>query len=440
MIPVDAEPFMSAPIQVQEVLLEVKNLNVYYQTGNVPVHAVNDVSFKLHRGQILGLAGESGSGKSTLAYAITRLLHPPAIVSGGEVWYYPQDERTLVPARVESLQNHLRGAKRKSEVEVDDERLSINVLELSPAELRAFRWQELAIVFQSAMNALNPVVRLEKQITDVLKAHDSSMGPGALRERALELLHLVGIAPDRLRSYPHELSGGMRQRAIIAIALALNPDIIIMDEPTTALDVVVQRDILVELMALREHQSFAVIFITHDLSLLLEIADQVVIMYAGRIVETAPWQELYRHPHHPYTYGLLNSFPSLHGPKKKMSGIPGTPPDLRHVPQGCAFHPRCQFAFNECRKHVPVLAAPGVVGVHIGEQGLEQDSELADSLPSKRSQQCQVACHLYNSELLGMHLNDAPQITALEPQANSVDDVGNVEFLDMGEGQHNGKQ
>jgi len=191
-------------------------------------------------------------------------------------------------------------------------------------------------------------------------------------------------------------------------------------------------------MALREHLSFAVIFITHDLSLLLEIADQIVIMYAGRIVETTPWQELYRHPHHPYTYGLLNSFPSLHGPKKKMSGIPGTPPDLRHVPQGCAFHPRCQFAFNECRKHVPVLAAPGVVGVHIGEQGLEQDSVLADNLRSKRSQQCQVACHLYYTELSSMLMDDVPQITALEPQANSVNSVGNVECMDTGEGQHNG--
>ena len=434
MTPVVAEPFMASSIQKQEVLLEVKNLNVYYQTGNVPVHAVNNVSFKLHRGQILGMAGESGSGKSTLAYAITRLLHPPAMVSGGEIWYYPQDDRTLVLKNVESQQNHQHEAKRKSEVKVGDERVSINVLELSPAQLRAFRWQELAIVFQSAMNALNPVMRLEKQITDVLRAHDPLMGPDALHERALELLRLVGITPDRLRSYPHELSGGMRQRAIIAIALALNPDIIIMDEPTTALDVVVQRDILVELMALREHLSFAVIFITHDLSLLLEIADQVVIMYAGRIVETAPWQELYRHPRHPYTYGLLNSFPSLHGPKKKMTGIPGSPPDLRHIPMGCAFHLRCQFAFESCRKHVPVLAAPGVVGVHIGEQRLKPDNKHEDKIQSKRSQQSQVACHLYNNELAGTHMVDALQITAPEPQSSRVNGVGDVEYMETGEG------
>jgi peptide/nickel transport system ATP-binding protein len=424
MTPVVAEPFMASSIQDQEVLLEVKNLNVYYQTGNVPVHAVNDVSFKLHRGQILGMAGESGSGKSTLAYAITRLLHPPAMVSGGEIWYYPQDDRTFVLEDVESQQIHQHEAKHKSEIKVDDKHVSINVLELSPPQLRAFRWQELAIVFQSAMNALNPVMRLEKQITDVLKAHDPLMGPDARHERALELLRLVGIAPDRLRSYPHELSGGMRQRAIIAIALALNPDILIMDEPTTALDVVVQRDILVELMALREHLSFAVIFITHDLSLLLEIADQVVIMYAGRIVETAPWQELYRHPRHPYTYGLLNSFPSLHGPKKKMTGIPGSPPDLRHIPMGCPYHLRCQFAFESCRKHVPVLAAPGVVGLRIGKQRLKPDNKQEDKIQSKRSQQCQVACHLYNPELAGTHMVDVLQITAPEPQSSRVNGVG----------------
>jgi peptide/nickel transport system ATP-binding protein len=437
MTPIVAEPYTTPSIQEQDVLLEVKNLNVYYQTGNVPVHAVNDVSFKLHRGQILGLAGESGSGKSTLAYAITRLLRPPALVSSGEILYYPHHERIQVSENLEIQQIPLSETQLKSERKGDDKQSAINVLELAPSQLRAFRWQELAIVFQSAMNALNPVLRLENQITDVLKAHAPSMGSDARHERALELLRLVGIAPDRLRSYPHELSGGMRQRAIIAIALALNPDIIIMDEPTTALDVVVQRDILVELMALREHLSFAVIFITHDLSLLLEIADQVVIMYAGRIVETAPWQELYRHPRHPYTYGLLNSFPSLHGPKKKMSGIAGTPPDLRHVPMGCAFHLRCQFAFDACRKQVPILAVPGVVGVHIGEQRLEPDSKLADDVQSKRSQQSQVACHLYNAQLLGMHMEDVLQITGHEPQANSVNGAGDVKFMGAGEGLDN---
>ncbi len=397
MTPDIAERVTGASAQERSVLLEVKHLNAIYETGSVPVQAVNDVSFTLHRGQILGLAGESGSGKSTLAYAITRLLHAPATVSGGEIWYYPKSDWSFVTDLEERQQIQLPWVKRK-EAGREDERTSINVLDLSPAQLRDFRWQELAIVFQSAMNALNPVLRLDTQIEDVLEAHAPSMGADARRLRALELLRLVGITPDRLRSYPHELSGGMRQRAIIAIALALNPEIIIMDEPTTALDVVVQRDILVELMALREHLNFAVIFITHDLSLLLEIADQVAIMYAGRIVETASWEELYRQPRHPYTYGLLNSFPSLHGPKKRMSGIPGTPPDLRNVPHGCAFCARCVFAIGACRERIPALTAPQVEGAHIGAQGLEPDGKLAGGVLSTRSQKHRVACHLYNAE------------------------------------------
>ncbi len=436
MTPFVAEPSTTATMQKQDVLLEVKYLNVYYQTGNVPVHAVNDVSFTLHRGKILGLAGESGSGKSTLAYAITRLLRPPAVVSSGEIWYYPQHDRAFKQDNIVIQQELASEAMQKIDNKENNTPFSVNVLELSTGQLRAFRWQELAIVFQSAMNALNPVMRLENQITDVLKAHDPSMGAGARRKRALELLRLVGIAPDRLRSYPHELSGGMRQRAIIAIALALNPDIIIMDEPTTALDVVVQRDILVELMALREHLSFAVIFITHDLSLLLEIADQVVIMYAGRIVETAPWQELYRYPRHPYTYGLLNSFPSLHGPKKKMTGIPGSPPDLRIIPQGCAFHLRCPFAFDVCREHVPALTLPRIVGVHIGEQRLVPDNESQGSLQNGRSQVGLVACHLYSPELVGKYMEDALKILSSKPSANHVNPMQDVPFIETGEGRN----
>ena len=232
---------------------------------------------------------------------------------------------------------------------------SIDLLELSPSQLRAMRWNDLAIVFQSAMNALNPVLNIGSQIMDVLRTHRPEMGADSRKRRAVELLQLVGIAPDRLRSYPHELSGGMRQRAIIAIALALSPEVLIMDEPTTALDVVVQRDILTEIIRLREKLGFSVIFITHDLSLLLELADKVAIMYAGRIVEQASQRDLYQRPCHPYSYGLLHSFPSLHGPRQRMSGIPGSPPDLRAVPPGCAFHPRCPLAFDACSSDLPVL-------------------------------------------------------------------------------------
>ena len=332
-------------------LLEIKHLSVDYESARGTVHAVDDVSLTIERGQIYGLAGESGSGKSTLAYAIARLLQPPAVVTQGQVLYYPGRRET----------------DRNNDASVD-------ILALNQAQLRAFRWRDLSIVFQSAMNALNPVLDIGTQITDVLHAHNPRMTPQEARSRAIELLQLVGIAPDRLHSYPHELSGGMRQRAIIAIALTLDPEIIIMDEPTTALDVVVQRDILAQIMRLRNDFGFSVIFITHDLSLLLEIADSIAIMYAGRIVEMGNQEDLYRHPRHPYTSGLLHSFPKLHGPRRTLTGIPGSPPDLRSVPPGCAFHPRCAFAFAACRTNVPAL-------LHVTHE-MEQASH--------------VACHLYD--------------------------------------------
>jgi peptide/nickel transport system ATP-binding protein len=190
---------------------------------------------------------------------------------------------------------------------------------------------------------------------DVLKTHCPEMSAAQRKERAAELLKMVGIAPDRLRSYPHELSGGMRQRAVIAIALALTPELIIMDEPTTALDVVVQREILDLISSLCREFSTALIFITHDLSLLLELADTIAVMYAGKMVEKASSKEFYAHPRHPYSYGLLNSFPKLHGPIRRMAGIPGSPPDLRAVPAGCAFHPRCPFAWQPCQQLEPQL-------------------------------------------------------------------------------------
>jgi peptide/nickel transport system ATP-binding protein len=293
---------------VTSTLLEVKDLNVDYLASNGTVHAVIDVSFSLQRGEILGLAGESGSGKSTLAYAITRLLRPPAMITGGEILYNPgasRDEKETSNVTLTRLSKRGNQEHKKNEVEEQ----SMDLLQLSQAQLRDIRWDELAIVFQSAMNALNPVMTVGAQIMDVLRTHRPHMGPDSRKQRAIELLQLVGIAPDRLRSYPHELSGGMRQRAIIAIALALSPEILIMDEPTTALDVVVQREILTEIMRLREKLGFSVIFITHDLSLLLELADNIAIMYAGRIVEKASRRDLYLHPYHPYSYGLLNSFP-----------------------------------------------------------------------------------------------------------------------------------
>ncbi len=355
----------------KETLLDVRNLSVDYTAANGTVHAATNVSFTLKRGEILGLAGESGSGKSTLAYAISRLLRPPAEIVGGEVIYYPRSRDDADAVHITEASSRLKGGKRPARDANEME--PIDVLALTPAQLRAFRWSELSIVFQSAMNALNPVMNVGKQIMDVLKVHRPLMGPDSRKQRALELLKLVGIAPDRLNSYPHELSGGMRQRAVIAIALALSPEIIIMDEPTTALDVVVQREILTEIMRLREQLGFSVIFITHDLSLLLELADKVAIMYAGKLVETASRHDLYLHPRHPYSYGLLKSFPTINGPRRIMTGIPGSPPDLRNVPSGCAFHPRCPVVFDACRSIVPTLQSSA--------------SESPNQL---------VACHLYD--------------------------------------------
>jgi peptide/nickel transport system ATP-binding protein len=341
-------------------LLEVKHISVDYYATNGAVHALSDVSIALDRGQVLGLAGESGSGKSTLAYAITRLLRPPAAITEGQVLYYP---------RLLDGQGHAKRVKR-------DDAGPVDILQFSAPELRAFRWSELAIVFQSAMNALNPVLNIGTQMIDVLHTHRPDMSRAALQQRAEELLRMVGIASDRIRSYPHELSGGMRQRAMIAISLALSPELIIMDEPTTALDVVVQREILTEIMSLSKRLNFSVIFITHDLSLLLEIADKIAIMYAGRIVEEATCRELQQQPRHPYSYGLLNSFPTIHGPRRKMTGIPGSPPDLRVIPTGCSFQPRCPMAFDACQTMFPPLA------------------------PSTQQTPGQiVACHLYNAQL-----------------------------------------
>ncbi|QMU80076.1 ABC transporter ATP-binding protein [Streptacidiphilus sp. PB12-B1b] len=314
-------------------MLEVRNLCVDYGLGPRAVHGVTDATLTLHRGEVLGLAGESGSGKSTLAYALTRLLRAPGVITGGEVLFH----------------NRPQGSGQTE---------TVDLLAADAAELRRIRWSQLAVVFQSAMHALNPVARVDAQLTDVLRAHRRQMTAAERRERAVELLRMVGISEDRLRSYPHELSGGMRQRVMIAMALALEPQVVIMDEPTTALDVVTQREILEELMQLRERLGFAIVFITHDLSLLLELADSIAIMYAGRLVERAGAGELFHAPRHPYSLGLLNSFPALHGERVRMEGIPGSPPSLTALPGGCAFHPRCTFAMDRCRTDTPPLARP----------------------------------------------------------------------------------
>lgn len=308
----------------KDVLLEVRGVSVEYVSESSRTVAVNDVSFTLRRGEVLGIAGESGSGKSTLAYAITRLHKPPAEISQGQILYTKADGEV------------------------------VDVLLLSEEELREFRWEELSIVFQSAMNSLNPIMTIGEQIDDAIQAH-RSMSPSDRAARVIELLSLVGIRSDRVNAYPHELSGGMRQRAMIAIGLALDPEVIVMDEPTTALDVVIQRQIVEKIMELKDQLGFAVIFITHDLSLLIELSDTIAVMYAGRIVELASADEFYHNPSHPYSRGLLGSFPTLGGEKRDLTGIPGAPPDLRNLPSGCAFAPRCPLVQASCHTAMPPL-------------------------------------------------------------------------------------
>jgi peptide/nickel transport system ATP-binding protein len=307
-----------------DVVLRAEHVCVEY-TGQRPTRAVRDVSFELRRGEVLGIAGESGCGKSTLAYALTRMLRPPAEFTGGSIQF------------------------------VDQDGTASDVMALAGEQLREFRWAKVSMVFQSAMNALNPVTTLERQFDDIFRAHRPSMDQTARHERAAALLEMVGLDPGRLRGFAHELSGGMRQRVVIAMALALDPEVVIMDEPTTALDVVVQREILDEIERLREELGFSIIFITHDLSLLLEISDRLAVMYAGQFAEYAPSELVARAPGHPYTLGLLRSFPDMRGQRRELRGIPGTPPDLRQDFTGCPFAPRCDYAFEPCPGVVPPL-------------------------------------------------------------------------------------
>ena len=289
------------PASRHETLLELRGLSVAY--GDV--RAVDGVDLSISAGEILGLAGESGCGKSTVANAVLQILRPPARIVGGSILFRGDD---VVARRTE--------------------------------ELRRYRWQNVSMVFQSAMNALNPVMRVGDQFVDMMQAHERVSKRSAL-QRAGELLELVGIDARRTRAYPHQLSGGMRQRVVIAMALALEPELVLMDEPTTAHDVVVQREILQQVQELQRELGFAVLFITHDLSLLFEFAHRVAIMYAGEIVEEAPAAQLREHARHPYTLGLMRSFPPLTGPISRMTGIPGAPPNLASPPDGCRFNPRC---------------------------------------------------------------------------------------------------
>ncbi|KJG14367.1 ABC transporter ATP-binding protein [Photobacterium iliopiscarium] len=293
--------------------ISIRNLCVDYITDAGDVRAVNNVSFDIGKGEIFGLAGESGCGKSTVAFSLMRLHKPPAFITGGEVIFDGHGD----------------------------------ILKKTDMAMSAFRWSEMSMVFQSAMNALNPVLTMEEQFCDVIMRHTNMNRKQAIR-RAEGLLEIVDIHPSRLRDYPHQFSGGMRQRLVIAIALALNPKMIIMDEPTTALDVVVQREILQKIYALKEEFGFSILFITHDLSLMVEFSDRIGIMYSGELIEVAPSKQILETPFHPYTEGLGSSFPPLTGPKTRLTGIPGNPLNLLEIPQGCRFQARCGKTHPAC--------------------------------------------------------------------------------------------
>ncbi len=315
-------------------LLSVENLQITYLTAAGGVRVVDDVSFRVAPGEAFGLAGESGGGKSTIAQAILRVLRPPAAITGGRVRFGGAD-----------------------------------VLAMDEGALAELRWKKIALVTQGAMNALNPTLRVREQIVDTIRAHKRASREQAL-ERAAELFRVVGIDADRLHSYPHQLSGGMRQRVVIAIALSLRPKLLIMDEPTTALDVVVQRDLLAQIMELKQALGFSVLFITHDLSLMLQVCSRAGIIYGGRLIETAPAATLLHRPQHPYTRALIACALDVHGPRRARPGIAGLPVDPRHPPPGCRFHPRCPLVFERCRRETPLLIGRGpdhLSACHLGE-------------------------------------------------------------------------
>jgi peptide/nickel transport system ATP-binding protein len=298
----------------------VRDLSVAYATDSGPVVAVDHVSFELGRGEFLSIVGESGCGKSTLLYAIARLLGAPlpGEIIGGQVLFHGRD-----------------------------------MVSLDEGRLRHLRWRELSVVMQSAMNALNPVLSVGAQLKDACKAH-SKMTDKEIEARSREVLRLVSIDPIHLKSYPHQLSGGMRQRAMIAMALLFTPDLVIMDEPTSALDVVAQRSLMTQIKQLQEQLGFAVVFVTHDMSLVGHFSDRLLVMYAGQVVELGDTRPVFDSPLHPYTRGLLDAFPSVRGPRIKLLGIPGSPPDLARPPVGCRFAPRCPHTTERCLRVAPV--------------------------------------------------------------------------------------
>ncbi len=346
--PVESESDILARLESSPTLLDVRGLSVDYVTENGNIRACEQVSMTLKRGEILGIAGESASGKSTLLNALGRLQRMPAATAEGEIWLHPSDGSPAV-----------------------------DLAALDEEQLKPYRWTSISIVMQSAMASLNPVVKLGEQFTDAIRAHDSRVDQKEAERQAAELLTMVGISSDRLTAYPFQLSGGMQQRALIALSLACDPDLVLMDEPTTAVDVVMQRQILEQVLTAQKRLGFAVVFVTHDLSLLLEISDRIGIMYGGRLVEVGTAARLHDDAKHPYTRALRRAFPPLSEPVRELHGIPGSPPDLLDLPTGCAFAPRCEVAMPVCRQVRPELRdIPGGRSACFRTNGELTDAEI----------------------------------------------------------------
>jgi len=317
-------------------ILETQDLTTNYRTASGWVRAAEGVNLRVEKGEALGIAGESGCGKTTVALSILKILPQGGVIRGGKILF---DGMDLVP--------------------------------LSENEMRKIRWQGIAIVFQGAMNAMNPVIKVGDQIVEAIRTHEPDTDNKSAWERARKLFELVGIDPERVDNYPHEFSGGMRQRALIAMALAANPKFLIGDEPGTALDVIVQAQTLKLMRDLRERLGLSMLVISHDLSILAETCEKIAIMYAGRIVEYGAAEAIFKEPLHPYTQGLIKAFPALKGERIRLTSIPGQPPDLLRPPPACRFNPRCPYVMDVCKKVDPVLEKAGT-GDHF------------------------VACHLYD--------------------------------------------
>jgi oligopeptide/dipeptide ABC transporter ATP-binding protein len=303
---------------VNSNILEIKNLQVHFPIHIGTVRAVDNVTLDLNQGEVMGLVGESGCGKSTLGFSILKLLRPPGIIAEGQIRYHGD-----------------------------------NIVKMGEKELLGIRGKRIAMIFQDPLTSLNPLFRIGNQFVETIQTHENGVSKKEALERAGNMLKRLGIAPDRLYEYPHQMSGGMRQRIMIGIALVLNPDLLIADEPTTALDVIVEAQFLDLLNELREQFNLTILLISHNIGIVAQMADRVTVMYGGRLAETGSVEAVFADPRHPYTQGLLTSIPNIKLDQPELHTMPGAPPDLVAPPGGCVFHPRCPRVMGKCRREIP---------------------------------------------------------------------------------------